>query len=68
LINTSNTDIISNTIKPQNSNGILLDGSQSNIMIQNNSIFEPTGASRFECINNESTTPSGITNINNSCL
>jgi len=67
-INSSNLDLVSNTIRPDNFHGISLDGTHSNVTIQNNNIFEPTGAARFECINNESTSPNEITSINNSCL
>lgn len=66
LNKTTNINIISNTIKPNNSDGLLIEGNQNNVVISNNTIYEPTGAERFECINNKTGT-NGITITDNSC-
>lgn len=67
ISDTSNSIINKNTIASNEAHGISLSNSHENISISNNTITEPTGADRFMCINNESTTPSEITLINNSC-
>ncbi len=67
LSTTSSVNITSNIIKPNESNGISISGSYSNTSILDNKIFEPTGADRFECINNTLEVSAGITILNNVC-
>lgn len=65
----SNDIIISNNkIEPHESDGIRLFGTNSNIIIENNMIREPTGADIHECIDNNSDNTSSITLNNNSCI
>ncbi len=63
----SNINVVSNSISPINSDGIWLDGTHTNVEVSKNTIYEPTGADRFECISNDSTTPNGILISDNSC-
>lgn len=64
----SNITVNSNTkIEPNSSDGIRIFGTHQSIRISDNNILEPTGGSRFNCINNSSSTPSAITLLNNSC-
>ncbi|WP_062058751.1 right-handed parallel beta-helix repeat-containing protein [Aquimarina longa] len=65
--NVSNVSVIGNTIKPVESDGIRLYGTHTNVSVTNNNVSEPTGATRFVCINNQSTTPNGITETSNTC-
>ena len=65
--NTKNSVISSNVIRPNESDGIRLFETHSNVAVQNNTVFEPSGASHFVCLNNESTTPGSVTLTNNSC-
>ncbi len=65
--NTFNVDVSLNTIKPNESNGVRLYGTHTDVSIATNTISEPTGASRFVCIHNESDTPAGITMSGNTC-
>lgn len=67
ISDTSNSLIDSNTINPNERNGIRLYNAHENIIVSNNDISEPTGAGTYACITNESTTPSEITLIDNSC-
>ncbi|WP_083629251.1 NosD domain-containing protein [Tenacibaculum agarivorans] len=66
LNNVVNTNITSNTIAPKNSNGILLQGDLTELIVEGNTISKPT-VTRFECISNESTSTSEVTTTNNSC-
>ncbi|MBQ4802008.1 right-handed parallel beta-helix repeat-containing protein [Aquimarina sp. MMG015] len=64
----ANIDISSNTkIDPNDSDGIRLYGSHSDVSITNNNILEPSGAERFDCINNNSDTPNAIVLSGNTC-
>ena len=64
----SNITVSANTkIEPNSSDGIRIYGSHDAITISDNNILEPTGGTRFNCINNSSSTPSAITLSNNSC-
>lgn len=64
----SNIEVSGNTkISPTESDGIRLYGNNTAVTLLNNTIFEPTGASRFVCINNNSTNPGAITDTNNTC-
>lgn len=63
----TSTLIKSNNITPNETHGIRLYNELENITITNNTISEPTGADRFECILNESTTPNEVILSNNSC-
>ncbi len=54
-------------IKPTESDGIRLYGTHSSVTISNNTITEPSGAARFVCLNNNSDTPSAITDTGNTC-
>ena len=62
-----NSVVDNNTITANEHDGIKLYNTAENITISNNVIYESTGADRFECINNESDTPSEITLSNNTC-
>ncbi|WP_438712204.1 right-handed parallel beta-helix repeat-containing protein [Aquimarina muelleri] len=64
----SNIDVSENTkISPTDSDGIRLYGDNTAVSLVNNTIYEPTGASRYVCINNNSNNPSAITDTNNTC-
>ncbi len=66
--NSTNIEVSENTkIQPDESDGIRIFGTNSNVRILNNIITKPTGNARFECINNNSSNPNEITIINNSC-
>ncbi len=65
--NASNIDVSFNTVTPNESDGIRLFGSHTSVAIANNEVSEPTGASRYVCINNDSDSPAGITMTNNTC-
>ncbi len=66
LKNVVNTTITANNITPENSNGVLLQGDITNLTVTENKITKPT-VTRFECINDESTSLSNTTISNNSC-
>ncbi len=63
----SNIEISTNTVKPDESDGIRLYGDNTAISLVNNTIYEPTGASRYVCINNDSNNPDAITDTGNTC-
>ena len=65
--NSSNLTIQENIIKPSDFDGIRLFEGHTNISLLNNTIYEPTGADRFECINNSSTNPNEISDTGNTC-
>ena len=67
ISDTSNSLIDGNSITPNESHGITLTNTHTNLNISNNTICEPTGADRFQCLNNESMTPEEITTNNNTC-
>ncbi|WP_299252451.1 right-handed parallel beta-helix repeat-containing protein [uncultured Aquimarina sp.] len=56
-----------NEIYPSESDGIRIYGDQNNVSIFNNAINEPTGAERFQCINNNANNPNAVTIANNIC-
>ncbi len=66
--NAYNVEVSLNTIKPNESDGIRLFGANTSVSILNNTISEPTGASRFECINNNSDNPDAVTLTGNTCM
>ena len=64
----SNIEVSENTkISPTDSDGIKLSGDNTAVSLINNTIYEPTGATRYVCINNSSNNPSAITDTNNTC-
>ncbi len=63
----TNLTIKENIIKPTDFDGIRLYNDHSNISLLNNTIYEPTGADRFMCINNSSQNPEEITDTGNTC-
>jgi parallel beta-helix repeat protein len=66
--NTSNTDVSGNTIRPDNFHGIHLSGEINNSTVTNNTVFEPTGLSRYQCLQNDAaSSSSNLTISNNSC-
>ncbi|MDO5970280.1 right-handed parallel beta-helix repeat-containing protein [Flavivirga aquimarina] len=65
--NSTNLTISENTLRPTDFDGIRLFEAHTNISLLNNTIFEPTGADRFVCINNSSLNPSEITDTGNTC-
>ncbi|MCF7560788.1 right-handed parallel beta-helix repeat-containing protein [Sabulilitoribacter multivorans] len=65
--NCSNLTISENTIAPTDFDGIRLYEGHTNISLLNNTIYEPTGADRYVCINNSSTNPSEINDTGNTC-
>ncbi|MBQ4819282.1 right-handed parallel beta-helix repeat-containing protein [Aquimarina sp. MMG016] len=65
--NVFNTRIVSNIIRPNESDGIRLFGTHQNVEVMNNTVYEPTGAARYICINNNSDTPEGIVENGNTC-
>lgn len=65
--NMSKTTIVGNTIQPSESHGIRLYDELSDVLVMDNTVSEPTGAARYECIKNESSTPSGISMSGNIC-
>ncbi|GAA3513701.1 hypothetical protein GCM10022393_29390 [Aquimarina addita] len=67
VTNATNVTVSGNTIKPNESHGITLTNAHINVSILNNMIYEPTGADRFVCLNNESTTPIEVELVNNTC-
>ncbi len=67
VANATNVGILNNVIRSTESDGIRLYETHSSVEVMNNTIYEPTGAERFECINNDSDNPAEITLTNNSC-
>ncbi|WP_084050129.1 right-handed parallel beta-helix repeat-containing protein [Aquimarina macrocephali] len=66
--NSNNIEVSGNTkIQPDESDGIRIFGTNNNVTILNNKITEPTGAERYQCINNSASSPNSITLTNNSC-
>ncbi len=65
--NASNIELDTNTITPDESDGIRLYGINMSLSINNNIISEPTGATRYVCINNGSDNPDDVVITNNSC-
>ncbi len=63
----SNAVVDGNIIKPNERHGITIYNNHENVTVSNNTIYEPTGASHYECLNNESTTPNEVTQTNNTC-
>ncbi len=67
--NSSNIIVTENSFTPDESDGIRLYDTNNNIFITKNNISEPTGASRFVCINNDSdASSSAILESENTCL
>lgn len=67
LNNINESLVTANEVKPNESDGIRIIGATNNLTVSNNSIFEPTGAERYVCINNDSDTPNGVNLSNNAC-
>ncbi|WP_299676133.1 right-handed parallel beta-helix repeat-containing protein [uncultured Tenacibaculum sp.] len=68
LNNATNCEVLENEIIPIEKHGISLSNSLNNIKIANNQITKPTGTtSNYECIKNNSTTITNVTQNNNSC-
>ncbi len=65
--NSSNINISSNTIIPDNRHGVSISGDNTNILLKSNKISIPTGNDRFKCINNNSNIPNDIIEENNTC-
>ncbi|GAA3641535.1 hypothetical protein GCM10022397_28400 [Flavivirga jejuensis] len=65
--NSTNLTISENTIRPTDFDGIRLYEGHTNISLLNNTIYEPTGADRFVCVNNSSQNPSEVTDTGNTC-
>jgi len=65
--NAANSEVISNTIRPGQFHGIRLFGTLSNIDILNNIIFEPTGDSRYNCLQNDSADSTNVIVNGNTC-
>ena len=63
----SNAIVDNNIIKSNESHGINIYNNHENVTVSNNTIYEPTGADRYQCLNNESTTPDGLTLLDNTC-
>lgn len=67
ISDTSDSLIDKNTIGSNEAHGIKLFNAVENMTVSNNIISEPTGADRFECVSNETTTPDEVTLTANSC-
>ncbi|SFD07568.1 right-handed parallel beta-helix repeat-containing protein [Algibacter pectinivorans] len=67
IANSTNLTISNNTIKPTDFDGIRLYDDHDNVSLINNTIYEPTGASRFQCINNGSESQDEIIEKGNTC-
>ncbi|XMO86145.1 right-handed parallel beta-helix repeat-containing protein [Algibacter sp. AS12] len=67
ISNSTNLTISNNTIKPTDFDGIRLYSDHDNVSLINNTIYEPTGASRFQCINNGSESQDEIVEKGNTC-
>ncbi|WP_159090574.1 right-handed parallel beta-helix repeat-containing protein [Aquimarina aquimarini] len=65
--NTKHIDISSNIIRPGDRSGIRLFDTHLDTKITNNTIYQPTGGTRYSCIDNNSTTPSEVTTSGNTC-
>lgn len=66
ISDTSNSVIDRNVIRPNESHGIRLYNTVENITLSSNTIYQPTGADRFECLSDE-TISGNVTSTNNSC-
>ncbi len=64
--NTSTIEVSSNTITPNENDGVRLFGNHTDVTITNNTISKPT-ATRYDCINNDSETPNAIIISGNQC-
>lgn len=67
ITNVTNSLVEGNTVKSVNRHGIRTYNTHKNLKVSNNTIYEPTGATRFECLSNESTTPDEVELVNNTC-
>ncbi|TRX62586.1 hypothetical protein FNH22_00380 [Fulvivirga sp. M361] len=65
--NLTRVTLSGNTVRPNESSGIRLYNSHESVSIMDNTIYEPTGAERFKCIQNDSSTPAGLTISLNTC-
>lgn len=65
---TTNVRVSNNQLEPHESDGVRIFGANDGLSVTNNTISEPTGASRFECINNADDNPDAVTLDGNSCL
>jgi len=66
VTNVNQVTISGNTIIPQNSDGIRLYNAHTTVVVTDNKISKPIG-SRYQCINNESSSPQQVTMANNTC-
>ncbi|MDO5986606.1 right-handed parallel beta-helix repeat-containing protein [Flavivirga amylovorans] len=60
-------EVSANTIKPNESDGIRTFGTNASFSVLNNIITEPTGAARYECINNDADNPDSTVMTGNTC-
>jgi hypothetical protein len=65
--NARNTEVSGNTIQPGNFHGIRLFESLTDVDILNNAIYEPTGATRYECLKNDSVSAVRLQVAGNTC-
>ncbi|TGV04800.1 right-handed parallel beta-helix repeat-containing protein [Flavivirga rizhaonensis] len=63
----SDVEVSANTIKPNESDGIRTFGTNTSFSVLNNTITEPTGAARYECINNDADNPDVTIMTGNTC-
>ncbi|SMG28948.1 parallel beta-helix repeat (two copies) [Marivirga sericea] len=60
-------EVTNNMIKPKDRSGIRLFETHLNTVITNNTIYVPTGGTRYSCIENNSTTPNEVNLNGNTC-
>ncbi|MEM6830475.1 MAG: right-handed parallel beta-helix repeat-containing protein, partial [Bacteroidota bacterium] len=65
--NVLRTNLIANTIRPGESSGIRLYETHDQVIVSDNEIYEPTGADRYVCLQNDSTTPDEVEMAQNTC-
>lgn len=65
--NTNKVTVSNNTIRPHNFHGIRLFNGVENTTISNNTIFEPTGDARYNCLQNDTTSSTNLIISANTC-
>ncbi len=66
--NANNFTLSKNKITPNESHGIRLYNSLNNVMVTDNIVSKPTGTTgNYNCLENDTSTPSGVTVSGNSC-